>query len=269
MPFDTLVHAEATQNSGYAGVAGKGPAPIQYTGDTNILRKGFGMPIIVGLGSTSISKPQGCRISGNRSYGTNYIMGPGGLNFGQSMGTFMTDLAFPFQEGETITGQGSDTNVNEAIIVAYDVAYGSAHPYPHTAWEAMRAAGGGELWCVPCSATAASAVTPAYIGQLDTLTTDTGDQWLDTRAKYHALGTVASIGLAGGGGILTLTGLAGPWAGFVPGVPMSGIQATFQTQGNSFCYEPLPFDGDALPGYMHCELTAGAQLFGLLMAKHK
>lgn len=268
MPYDSLMWGEATQNNGLAGVNGKGPAPIQYTGDTNILRKGFGRPVIVGLGGSSITKPTGCAILGNRSYGVNKFCGPASLYFGQLEGSFLVDIAVPFQEGESLTAQASNTNVSENTIVQADCAYGSPHQRPDSAWEAMTAAGGGEMWCVPTSATAAAAVTPAVIGTLDGLTTDTNDMWLDTRAKYHILGYVSCVGITSTAMTLGFTGLGGEWAGYVPGLPASGITATFDCQGTSFAYEPIPFDGDAVPSYQANSLSNTAILGGLMMAKH-
>lgn len=268
MVYDSLQWGETTQNNGLAGVNGKGPQPIQYTGDTNILRKGVGTPIIVGLGGTSATKPTGCAIQGNRSMGTNKFCGPATLYFGQQEGGFWTDLIRPFQEGESITAQASNTNVSEATIVQADCAYGSAHPYPHSPGAALAAAGGGEMWCPPTSVTAAAAVTPAAIGTLDAMTTDTGDQWLDTRATYHILGYVSCVGVAGSGGTISFSGLGGQWAGYRPGFPYSGITATFDSSGTSYAYEPIPFDGDALPTYDANSLTNTACLGGLLLAKH-
>lgn len=266
MPYDSLMWGETTQNNGLAGVAAKGPAPIVYSGDYNVLRKGFGAPVIVSLGGISATKPTGTAILGNRSYSVNKFCGPASLSFGQSTGNPMIDIVVPFQEGEQLTAQLSNTNVNEASIVQADCAYGAPHPYPRSAAAAMAMAGGGELWCPPISHTAAAAVTPAVIGDLVALTTE--DLWLDTRASYHIIGNVSTVGVASEGGTLTFTGLGGAWHGYVPGVAYAGIKATFDTEGISYCYEPIPFDGDALPSYMANALTNTAVLGGLLIAKH-
>lgn len=266
MPYDTLVWAQSTQNNGLDGVAAKGPAPIQYSGDYNILRKGFGDPYITSLGGVSLTKPTGTAIVGNRSYGANKFCGPAGLYNPRA-----TSLVIKYQEGEQLTGQLSNTNVSEVSIVHADCGYGGAHAHPANPGAALAMAGGGEMWCVPTSATAAAAVTPAYIGQLDGLTTDTNDQWLDTRASYHILGYVGCVGIAGDCGVITFTGLGGQWAGYVPGIPDKQITATFDTshrEGFDLCYEPIPFDGNGLPGYMATHLSNTAVLGGLLLAKH-
>lgn len=264
MPYDTLQYGETTQNSGLAGVAAKGPPPIVYSGDYNVLRKGFGAPVLVGLGGVSASKATGCAVVGNRSYGVNKFTGPASLAF-----PMMHDLVVPFQEGEQLTGQLSNTNTNEASIVNADIAYGGAHAYPQTVGGAMAAAGGGELWSVPISCTAAAAVTLAYIGTLDGLTTDTGDQWLDTRAGYKIIGSVGCVGIVSDCGSITFTGLGGDWKGYTPAVRDHMIDpVTNDVRGGlELCYEGIPFDGDALPGYMANHLTNTAVLAGLLMVK--
>ena len=135
MPYDSLQWGEEVQNNGLLGVLGKGPAPIVFTGDTNVLRKGFGLPIMVGVGSTSDTKPAGCAIAGNRSYGAEDFDGPGALEFnGQG---FMRNFARPYQEGESLTATAYNTNVSEGIIVVADIGYGAAHPYPKTIGEAV------------------------------------------------------------------------------------------------------------------------------------
>lgn len=267
MPYDTLNWGETTQNSGLAGVAAKGPAPIVFSGDYNVLRKGFGTPHIVSLGGTSATKPTGTALVGNRSYGVNKFCGPAGL-----YNPRMTGLVLPYQEGEQLTAQASNTNVNEATIVHADCAYGGAHAHPATVGAALAKAGGGELWCPPTSVTAAAGVTLAVIGDLSAMTTDTNDLWLDTRASYHILGYTGCVGIASDCGSIAFTGLGGAWHGYVPGIPDHMIgPVTLDTgtgYGADLCYEPIPFDGDALPSYMANHLSNTAVLGGLLLAKH-
>lgn len=269
MPYDSYLWGESKQSSGLVVLAGKGPTPLVSSGNTNILRKGFGTPILVGLGQSSLTKPGGCAIAGNRSYGTNKFCGPGHIGFGHGIG-FMTNVAVPYQEGETLTGYTDTTNVAEYTILQADFTYGSAHKYPGSAWDAMAAAGGGELWSVPTSVTAAAIVTPAVIGTLDGMTTDTGDMWLDTRAKYHILGYIGCVGIASSSGTITFTGLGAKWNGYVPGIPETGKDVVqLGVLGMSYCYEPIPFDGDALPSYMCNCLDDTAHLGAILLAKHK
>jgi hypothetical protein len=269
MVYDSLCWGESKALAGLVVLASKGPVPHVYTGNTITLRKGQGTPIVVALGATSITKPNGSAIAGNRSYGTNKFCGPGSLYFGQSEGSFMCNIAVPFQEGEILTGYAANTSVAENTILQVDVGYGSAHKRPNDAWDAMAAAGGGELWCVPTSATAAAAVTPAVIGTLDGLTTDTGDMWLDTRASYKIIGYTSCVGVTSTAQSLIFNGLGGDWAGYTPALPGSGITATFDCSGTTFAYEGIPFDGDALPSYMANSLSNTAILGGLMLAKQK
>jgi hypothetical protein len=271
MVYDTILFAEARAGNGYTGIAGVGPAPLAFTGDTVTLRKGFGTPVMVGLGSTGDTKPQGCRIKGNRSYGTNYIIGPGAEVFWP--GGVLRDIAIPFQEGETITGEQSNTNVNEGSLVAMWCAYGGAHRWPESVMDSMSMAGGGELWIPPFSVTSAAAVT-TFSGEvaLDAATTDTGDQWLDTRANYYILGVVPSISAATFGGIMQVRTLPAQWNGYVPGIPVNALSAVSFTPniGMPFCpaYEPIgPFSGDALPQVSMCATSAGAVTGGLVLLK--
>lgn len=271
MVYDTITWAEARAGNGYDGIAGKGPAPFAFTGDTITLRKGFGTPVVVGLGSTGDTKPQGCRIKGNRSYGTNYIIGPGAEVFWP--GGILRDMAIPFQEGEVLTGEQSSTNVNEGSLVAAWCGYGTAHRWPESIMDSMQMAGGGEIWIPPFSITSAAAVTPlSGIVPLDTATTDTGDQWLDTRASYFILGVVPSISAATFGGVMHVTSLPAAWNGYAPGIPVNALSAvSFSPSGGMpFCpaYEPIgPFLGDALPQVSMCATSAGAVTGGIVLLK--
>lgn len=271
MVYDTLVWAEEQQANGYTGTAAKGPAPISYSGDYNILRKGFGAPVMVGLGQTGDTKPQGCRIYGNRSYGTNYFIGPGHNQFWP--GGVLRDLAITWQEGEQITGECSSTNVNEGSVIAAWFGYGTAHRWPESIFDAMSMAGGGQIWIPPFSITSAAAVTP-FSGEvaLDVATTDTGDQWLDTRANYYILGVVPSVSAATFGGIMHVRTLPAVWNGYVPGIPVNSLSAvSFSPSGGlPFCpaYEPIgPFPGDALPNVSMCASSAGAVTGGIVLLK--
>lgn len=263
---DVVVFAEATQNNGFAGVAGKGPTPLTYTGDTVTLRKVGKTPVLVALGGASATKPKGVRIKGNRSRNQMYWHGPANTR-GYPQG-LMTDLAVPFKEGEILTGEADNTNVNENTIVMAFFTYGPPHPWPRTLMEVALMAQAKVVHSVPCTVTPAAAVTPLSGSvALDSASQD--DLWIDPDKRYSILGILNSPGLAAGFGVAHFNGLPDPYQGMVPGLPLADLSAIDYMSGG-FCpaYEPIgPFPGDGLP---NVGLTTGhtnAQSFVLYVAE--
>ena len=267
MAYDSMCWGEEVQNTSLLGVLGKGPSPIAFTGDINTLRKGLGTPYLVGLGGVSDTKPNAVGISGNRSYGTQLFLAPAGMDFS---GTFMRDLARPYQEGEDISGFGCNTNVSEGIVVQADIAYGAVHRYPKTVGEAAAMAGGGIMHSVPFSITSTAAVTPkSGLVALDAATSQ--DLWVNTDSTYHILGVAPNVSAATFGGTMTVTLNTKEWNGFIPGICVNPLSAvTFGTGGVSLAYEPIgPFPGDALPTVGLNSTSAGAIANGIILLEHK
>jgi len=262
MPYDTIIWGEVTQNNGFAGVAAvAGQAPYTSSGDT------IKMPSarrVVGMVGTSLTKPNGCRIKGDLSRSADYFYGPASLAPVMSK---LRDIALEFQNGEVITAELSNTNVNEESHVSLDVTEEQPHSHPKTIGEAAAKVGAKAVHIIQCTVTVATTKT-MFNGEvaLDSAASQkTG--WLDKTKKYAILGGVMSLSTTAFGTV-HIRGLDGAWLGRFPGFVMNKLDGTFEAQGGfSPAYEPIPFAGDKLPLISECGLVAAAHTFGLVIAE--
>jgi len=266
MPYSTLVHAESTQNDGYAGVAGKGPTGIGFSisGDTIVLiDKEF--PYIYRYGAHSITKPQACKLNftnmGTRMYGGGAVdFHPAGISGSRS-------LPQKLYRGETVTGYASNTNVAEDTIIMYEIAYNHI-----TSWDISEFAG-KQIFPALMTLTAGAAVTynsgPVTVYDAATDPTD----WFDANAYYDILGAFGVIGADGG--VVHITNLPDDWARHAPGFPINPLDTVLFGTRMPYFYllEPIRgIPGNQLKNNVTLGITAtatNATTFGLLMARDK
>lgn len=262
MPYDTIFWGEATQNNGYAGVVGvTGQGDYLNSADTMILPRDT---VCVGGGGTSLTKPNGARVAGNRSRAAAYTYLPAALDPSGEL----RNIALPFVKGEAITGQMSNTNTNEESQIHLHLTEDTPHKWPKDIWDAMQMCGGGKMHIIQCTLTCATTKT-AFNGEvaLDSAASEVVS-WLDAKKKYHILGIVPSLGTTAFG-LVYFRGLSGAWKGKMPAICVNKLDGTYETRGDFIpAYEPIPFDGDALPKISTVGLVAAAGTFGLVIAEH-
>lgn len=264
MPYDTLVWGAEAAANGLTLTASKGPDSYSITGNTIEMKsKDMGTPVLVGLGSLSDTKPQGCALLPSRSNRATYIYGPGAINFAQEgwmdLREFMPKKLF---NGETISGLLSNTNTNEGAIVAAHLCHDRYPPL------GMCRKSFSDIFIEKATLTSAAAVTyNSGKAKLDAACTSVN--WIDTSAKYEILGVVGNIGAATFGGVAHVTGLGGAWAGMAPGLLINPLSAVTFTPAQPFtpALEPIPFSGDAIPSIGMTATSAGAIAFGLVIGK--
>lgn len=262
MPYTTFVAGEAVQSATLVGVTAIGPPDHKLSGDTVKLRKGSGTPILMGFGSSSDTKPNGCAVTPSISNRVKPITGPGAVDM---VGKGWLDLRLfggkKLQEGETLDFKVVNTNVNEGAIVAANIAYGSFAAYSPVRGPYK------DLFIEDGIITSAADVTyNSGIVSLDSMTDDTS--WVDTKAKYDLLGFMPGpVGVTQSQGIVVCSGIGGSWDGYFPGVPIGGLSAVDFGVGAPYTLfdEPIPFDGDAIPSVGLCSTTAAACLISAII----
>lgn len=264
MPHDCLVWGEAQAASGLTGLLGKGPGTYTTSADT-ITVKGAarGDPYLFMLGSTSDTKAGGCALLPELSNRASLIYGPGAIAFAeQGLADFRLDGVKMLANGETLTGQVDNANTNEGSVVAAWVSYGGV-PAIRSDYSDPR-----NMYKEKCTITSAAAVT-SQSGKVTLDSALTSTSWLNTKAKYEIRGVSGCVGAATFGGICQVDNLGGPWAGYVPGIPINGLSAvTFSPgMGTYLLPEPIPFDGDALPSVSMMATSAGAIVFTMHIAE--
>jgi hypothetical protein len=125
MPYDTLLHAEAQACNGLTGVAALANQNHRASGDKLFLKTKPAPPYLMGLGGLSDTKPQQVALVPDELLAQNPILGPAGMNFwSDGWAKFLRECPITLVKGDGLTGQLSNTNVNEGGLVAYDIAYG-------------------------------------------------------------------------------------------------------------------------------------------------
>jgi hypothetical protein len=264
MPYDTLVWGEEQAANGLTGTAALGPGDYTTSGDTIKVKSGLGLPFLFAAGMCGDTKPQGGGVQPEFSHSNQVLHVPGAIDFaGQGWADFRVAPAhgIELQQGETLTGSTSSTNVNEGSVLGANIAYGNVPSMPgHKRYSAID---------IPkCTVTSAAAVTyNSGSVTLDSAAAQT--YWLDKNARYELLGITGNISGATFGGVLHVTSLAGAWHGFYPGIPANALSAVTFTQAQPFTAfaEPIPFDGDALPSVGMTASSAGAINFGMVIGR--
>lgn len=269
--FDTLCWGEVTQNNGLAGVAAlAGYAPYTASGDT------YKMPAkryLVGLAGTSLTKPNGCAVSGDKSRAGQRFHANAAISMG--FNEILKDFALEFQDQETVTAVLSNTNVSEESQVV-GVFTENPHPWPHSIWEAAQLA--GVAWPkihAPLASVTVAATKTAFSGELAldaAITAGASGQntgWLSSEKNYVILGLMNSVATTAFGTV-HIRGLAGEWMGRMPGTPMYGkLLGTFDNPNQTFMpfYEAIPFKGNSLPLISETGLVAAAHTFGIVIGE--
>jgi hypothetical protein len=268
MPYDSLIWGEEVQNNGLAGVTSKGPTGIGYTitGDTIVL-KDLPNPLMTELGCVADTKPQGIRLdmtnSGYKFYG------PGNVKFWPLGWADQRKAPIKLWRNDTITGYGSNTNVNEGIILGCNVRFGG-----NTTWDLSQFAGAGQLYREYITITSSAAVT--YNSGAVTIYSGATNptNWFDPESSYYLLGVGGCVSAATFGGMLSITNLGGAWSGYAPGAPITPLSAVdFGVTSDYLFPEPIgPITGDAIRNSVNVGMTAssaGAVTFPMLIAKMK
>jgi hypothetical protein len=264
MPFDFLIWGEEQAANGLTATTSKGPSGYVVTGDTITTKKGLGMPVLIGLGSISDTKPQGCAIIPQFSNRNTYIYGPGSESDFANKGfaDFRPFGGVKLQPGETLTGYVSTTNVNEGAVIGAALAYDNIPVMPDVSGYSKR-------FVEKITITSAAAVT-FNSGAAALSSALTSSNFLDTSKNYVLLGLVPNIGAATFGGIMTVANLSGSWNGYYPGIPMNALSAvTFSPGGAAYFMEPLPLSGEEFDTVTvgMTATSAGAITTGLILAE--
>ena len=266
MPYDTLLWGEEQAASGLTDTAALANQNHKKDADKLTLLSEPTPPWLQGLGSVSDTKPQGCALKPDTLDAGLPIYGPGAISFWHE-GWFkeLREAPIKLLRGDKITGQGSNTNVNEGMIIAADIAYGNAiPPWLLKTYQASLK----KIFTDIIAITTAAAVTfNSGAVSMDQMTNYS--KWADPEAEFVILGVISHIGAATFGGILNVTKLGGPWQGKQPGIPVPPLSAVTFSPGGSFvkALEPIPFKGDSLCEVGMTTPSAGAMNLGLLMGK--
>ncbi len=251
MPFDTICFGATGALAGYTALAAKAQTPYvntpAVTGSITLPGPGAGGKWCVGLGMTSVTKPQGCRISASESRGGNKFYGPGGISWWDD--GVLTDFGLQFNDGEKILFEAANTGVAEYAIGAMWMT-DNPHEWPSSLKDAVQAAGGGKLHSVLGNLAPGAQITnEGGIAGLDAVAQETSG-WLVRKAdkKYHLLGVIHSLPAAVSG-LLQVRGLADEWKGRLPAVVVNRLSTTQFDAEIDFVpfYEPIPFNGAGLP----------------------
>lgn len=237
--YNSLIWGEEVQNNGLAGVVALAPTDHTLSGDTILLKKGMGRPVVYGLGSTADTKPQGCQLVPSQSNrGVGYD-GPGHIHFHESGYADLRPIGgILFDEGETITGRGSNTNVNEGIVVLAQLGYGAYPPNWTIATRRQK-----KIFIEPYTITPAAAVT-YNSGAAAINAATTSGTWMDPDKNYELLGIMPCVSAATAQGVMNVGSLSGVWHGWSPGIAIGGLSAVdFSPGGPSWAPEPIPFTG--------------------------
>lgn len=271
--WDTLVWAEATANSGLAGVAAVGPPSHSFTGDVITLRDEPN-PYIHRFGGTSDTKPSGCGIVPGEANSGIAWHGPAALHPVPNGILDMIDCPLRPARMDTLTSLLNDTNVNEGAIVWADITYGTRI----TPWSRSRFWGDGKrtgIFPQDCIVTSAADVTyNSGAVSIHSACVQTRN-WYDIDAEYYILGVSGNIGVAAASGILTFTNIGGPqWKGRYPGIPinmLSGVDFGTDQPFTPALIPIGPISGAAMKTAEIglCSTTAGAMVFTLHIAKTK
>lgn len=276
MPYDTVVFADAA--AAHTGIGGTSVLSLDgfapWSRPSTSTFKAPNKTYCVGFGGTSLTKPNGCAISGDKSRGGQKFFGHAGLTVGYD--EYLHDIAVEFMDQESISAYINTTNVTEECQVSAHFSE-NAHPWPQTVWEAARMAGAkfGKLHCPAVTVTCATTKT-AFNGEVALATGITNGiagqnaGWLDTTKNYAILGIMNMNATTGTLGTVQFRGLEGAWAGRMPGVPLySLLLATFDapSRADFLCYEPIPFRGLSPPTISITGLVAAAANFGVIIAE--
>jgi len=268
------IWGEALQANGYTGTTSKKgyPDSYSYTGDTITLRKGLGIPYLIGGYQSSETKPGGGRIKGDLSRGLMYEYLKGRRQSGNFMDGF-NRIPQPFQEGETLTGETDDTNVSEETYMAVLFNYGSnMHRYPRSVHEVLQMIGKTprKVFDVPCSVTSAAAITSGS-GATDLKTASQDDDWIDAERTYFILS--ARPNLVQNSGLLQFHKELPDPGGYsmqrnVIPLHTAKDEVKFDSGEETFPYEPIgPFNMLAPPSVGLFAIEAAATTFILKIAE--
>lgn len=267
VPFDILTWAEATQNSGLAGCAAKGPTGYTFTGDT-ITLKDEPKPYIHRFGGCSDTKPSGMALIPTNSNGGKGYYGPAALHPIPNGILDLRKRPLELMQNDIITAQINNTNVNEGSLVFAEVTYGQKIPN----WD-LSMFSSAELYVELATITSGADVTynSGAVSPYAACTNTTN--WFDPKGEYYILGICGSVGIAAAAGILHVSNVGGKYKGYVPGIinnMLSGVTFSVE-QPLTLALSPIgPISGDAMKnsvtiGATHT--TAGALTFGLIIAK--
>jgi hypothetical protein len=271
VPYDTVIWAEVTQNNGLAGVAAlAGQSPFLADGDTLKMPK---KKYVAALGGSSLTKPNGCALSGDKSRGGQRFHANAAISMG--LAEILKDFALDFQENELVTALLNNTNVSEeSQVFAHVVDESGPFEMPKSILEAGRKAGARRIHCPIAKVTVATTKT-MFNGEvaLDAaITAGLAGQnagWLSSEKEYAVLGLMHSVATTAFGTV-HIRGLAGGWEGRFPGIPMYGkLLGTFDDPVGAFmpALEPIPFKGNSLPLISEVGLVAAAHTFGIVIGE--
>jgi len=262
MPYDTVMYGEAGAMSGYTGIAALGGQNHKASGDIITLLSGI--PYLNGFGLLSDTKPRACALIPSLSNNQNKIYGPAGIDYwADGWAQWMRSLPMPLQDGETLTGNGDNTNVSEGTVMGMDLTYNEII----APWELAVLAGRyAHLYSQEFTVTSATAVVyNSGPVDLDSATTET--DWLNKEESYEIIGIAKGRSGATFGGILNITKLSGAWQGKQPGIVANPLSAVTFNAGAQFAkaLEPIPFKGDAVPQVGMTATSAGAYIGDLVI----
>lgn len=268
MPHEWYLFGESTTNNGFAGIAAKAGQPDVYTiaGDTVTLRD-LKSPFFIGGIGTAETKPNGFRFKGSLSYSGVYNYVQGMRQGGRPMDGFNM-IPTPFQPKEVITGEGSNTNTAEEIIMALLFSYGTPHRYPMNELEALQMIPRAKkIWRPQFSVTPAGAVTSGSgVVTLDSASQE--DYWINKDSQYYILGVRPH--LVQNAGVLQFYGNL-PLGDFAAHcIPMAdgADEVLFNSGGPSFAYEPIgPFSMATPPKVAMFSIEAAATTFSAIIAE--
>jgi hypothetical protein len=267
MPYDTICWGEAQACNGLTGVAALSGQNHGASGDKLTLKSTPEPPFLQGLGGLSDTKPQQVALVPDELQAQNPILGPAGMNF-WSDGWLKELRQIPIEliKGDALTGQLSNTNVNEGAIVGADVTYGR----PVAPWTLEGVQGRySKVFTDTITITSAAAVTfNSGSGALSGKASNYA-KWSDSKGEFEILGIIHGISAATYGGICNVTKLGGEWDGKQPGLIVSPLSAVTFDAGGSFApaLEPIPFEGDSVPDVGMTATSAGAVTFSMLIGK--
>lgn len=272
MPFSTPIHAETTQNNGLAGVAALNGSGGGHVGSADKITiktlKGL-TPYLLGGGGTSVSKPNGAALLFDQLYGGNKCFMGAGRFFPAAWDRFMRYAPIELMPGDKITAQLSNTNVNEASIVAYDISYAKSRPRAMD--PARMLSRYKEIIKDMISITVANAITyNDAAADMATLMSGGIGKTVFLNEKYDIVGFFPIVTTAVGG-VVTISGSidGAEWNGQAPGAPISPLGAV-TLYGDPYQYllpEPIPIDFNSPPTLGMCGLSAAAETFGIMLGK--
>lgn len=256
MPYTTLVCGEEAAKNGLTATTTKDVSGSGFgqSGDTFIVPADRNV-YMNALGATGDTKTNGIKIVCTSTDNGRVIYGLGGQDWPAWLDFIQSGLpAIKIDKGDTLTFYTDSTNVNEGTVGGCNMTFnGPAAPFRMPA---------GKMHTVAITITSLAAVTYNSGAATIFAAADRTTDWFASDKQYYLAGISGISGNAATfGGIMHITGLAGAWKGFMPGIQVLPLSAvTFQTpQPFTPFQEPIgPLTGTQLNTTVKAGMTASS-----------